>query len=65
MAEAERINPDAAHEKVEAGEAVLVCAYEDEQKCRSMRLEGSISLKELEERLGSVPKQREIIFYCA
>jgi len=65
MAEAERIRPDEAHEKVESGEAVLVCAYEDEQKCRSMRLEGSISLKELEERLGSVPKEREIIFYCA
>ncbi|RJP22631.1 MAG: ArsR family transcriptional regulator [Candidatus Abyssobacteria bacterium SURF_5] len=65
MAEAKRINPHEAHDKVESGEALLVCAYDDEQKCKSMKLEGSISLKEMESRLSSVPKEKEIIFYCA
>ena len=40
-------------------------AYADEQKCGRMRLEGSMTLRELEARLPSLPKDQEIIFYCA
>ena len=63
MAEPKRISPQEAHEKVESRKALLVCAYEDEQKCRSMKLEGSMSLNELQSNLP--PKEKEIIFYCA
>jgi hypothetical protein len=48
-----------------AGEALLVCAYEDELKYAAMRLEGSISLQEFREKRQKLPKDMEIIFFCA
>lgn len=60
-----RITPDEAHRKVESGEAILVCAYEDEEKCRQMHLEGAIHMQELQEKLPSLPREKELIFYCA
>jgi hypothetical protein len=63
MAEPERITPEEAHQKLKAGEAVLVCAYEDEAKFKMMRLQGSISFNEFKLRLRSLPKDQEIVFY--
>ena len=37
---APKIGPRQTHEAVEAGDALLVCAYDDEEKCRDMLLEG-------------------------
>lgn len=65
MADVPRIGVPEARRKVEAGEALLICAYPEEAKCRSMRLEGSITLSELQSRLPSLPKNQELIFYCA
>jgi hypothetical protein len=62
---AERIDVQQARRKVSAGEALLVCGYDDEAKCERIRLEGAISLKQLEARADEVPRDREIIFYCA
>jgi hypothetical protein len=39
-----------------------VCAYDDEEKCSRMRLEGSIPLKELDARSTGLPKGQELIF---
>ena len=64
MAEIERINVEEARRKTRSGDALLVCAYDDEAKCEAMRLEGSISLADLEARLASGPRDQEIIFYC-
>jgi rhodanese-related sulfurtransferase len=61
---AERIPASEARQHVRAG-ALLVCAYDDEEKCRQNRLEGSISLDEFKQRVESLPKERELIFYCA
>ena len=63
MAEIERISAQQAHEKIKAGEALLVCAYEDEAKCRALNLEGSISFTSFKSRVQSLPKSQEIIFY--
>ncbi|HZO42040.1 MAG TPA: ArsR family transcriptional regulator [Methylomirabilota bacterium] len=60
-----RIDVDEARRKVEAGQALLVCAYGDDVKCKQLELEGSITLSELQSRLPSLPKDTEIIFYCA
>jgi hypothetical protein len=54
-----------AHEKTASGKALLVCAYADEEACRKMQLEGSISLVEFESRLSTLPVDQEIVFYCA
>jgi hypothetical protein len=45
--------------------AMLVCAYDDDQKCRQNNLEGSIPFNTFKTQEGSIPKEREVIFYCA
>jgi hypothetical protein len=60
-----RIAPAEARNDQQAGKALLVCAYPDEAKYQSLKLEGSISLHELEHKLSSLGRDQEIIFYCA
>jgi hypothetical protein len=60
-----QISAKEAHERVASGKALLVCAYRDEDACRKVQLEASISLLEFETRLSGLPKDQEIIFYCA
>ena len=62
---APRISPQDAHRQVTAGQAILVCAYADEQICGTIMLQGAISLKEFESRLPNLKKDQPIIFYCA
>jgi hypothetical protein len=65
MPDITRIPVDEARRKTTAGQALLVCAYEDEAKCRMLNLDGSISLTSFESKVGSLPKTQEVIFYCA
>ena len=64
MADISRISVDEARRKIESGEALLVCVYDD-AKCRKANLDGSIPLSALETRAGTLPKSQELIFYCA
>ena len=63
MADIQRISVQDAHTKTKANQALLVCAYEDEAKCRMLNLDGSISFTSLQSRAASLPKTQEIIFY--
>ncbi len=63
MSEPERITPEEAYNKLKSGKALLVCAYEDEMRFKSMRLEGAISLSEFKSKLPSLAKDQEILFY--
>ena len=65
MTEPERVTPREIVEKVNAGAALLVCAYDNEEKFKALHLEGAISISELKSRLHALPKDQEIIFYCA
>ena len=60
----ERISPQEARSDVQAGKAFLVCAYSGTQ-CEGKMLEGALTRKEFEEKLPSLPKDREIITYCS
>jgi hypothetical protein len=60
----ERISVADARAAVSQGRALLVCAYDD-NRCARIRLEGAITLSELEQRAASLPKSQELIFYCA
>ena len=64
-ANVERIDVTTARQKATAGQALLVCAYEDDAKCRKGRLEGSIPFARFEALVPSLPTSKEIIFYCA
>ena len=65
MAEPEYVGPRETFEKLKSGIALLVCAYDDEEKFKTLHLEGAISHKEFRSRLASLSKDHEIIFYCA
>jgi hypothetical protein len=63
MADMARIGPEETHKKTKSGQALLVCAYEDEAKCRMFNLDGSMSLTSFESKVKSLPKNQEIVFY--
>jgi hypothetical protein len=63
MADIERISAQQANAKANSNRALLVCAYEDEAKCRMLNLEGSISFANFKSWVNSLPKSQEIIFY--
>ena len=65
MGEATRISPEEVRRKITSGSALLVCAYEDDEKCRRLHLEGAMFLTEFRSKLPALPKDQEIIFYCA
>jgi hypothetical protein len=58
------IDPTQAREKVRSGQAILVCAYDDEMKCRDIMLDGSVMLAEFQA-AAERSKDREVIFFCA
>ncbi len=60
-----RITPQEAYEKVKAGRALLVCGYEEDEKFKAYRLEMALSFAEFQKMLPTIPKDREIVFYCA
>ena len=63
MSEPVRVTPEEARRKVRAKEALFVCAYENEEKFKRMHLEGGISFNEFKNRLASLSKDQDIIFY--
>ena len=65
MAEIERIEPGVARRRVAEHNALLVCAYDDE-RCKGMRLDGgAVTMSEFRAMARELPKDQEIIFYCA
>jgi hypothetical protein len=60
----ERIDVAESRKMVRAGEAILVCSYDDD-RCKEMLFEGAILKSEFESKLPSLPKTQRIIFYCA
>jgi hypothetical protein len=63
MADIQGIDAQQTHTKAKSNQALLVCAYEDEAKCRRLNLDGSISFANFKSRVNSLPKSQEIIFY--
>jgi hypothetical protein len=64
MPEPARISAEETRKKVVSGAALLVCAYESDEKCGAMHLEGAVFLSGFRNIVSSLPKDREIIFYC-
>jgi len=62
---ATRIDVQDAFRKITAGEAILVCAYEEDEKYPDYRLEKSLSFSEFLKKLPEFKEDQEIIFYCA
>ncbi len=65
MTEPVRIPVEEARQKVTSGSALLVCAYDDDEKFKNNHLQGAISLGEFKIRLSALSAEQEMIFYCA
>ncbi|MGA9756584.1 MAG: hypothetical protein WBV23_15720 [Desulfobaccales bacterium] len=65
MNEPLRITPKEIYPKVRSGETLLVCAYDSDDRFRQVHLEGALSLREFKSLLPALPKDREVVFYCA
>jgi rhodanese-related sulfurtransferase len=61
---AKRIDPQEARKRMQQG-AMLVCAYDDDAKFDQNHLEGAVPLSQFKAQADRIPKDREIIFYCA
>jgi hypothetical protein len=60
-----RITPAEAYKKVTSGGALLVCAYDSDEKYAAFKLEGSIPFSRFQSMEAALAKSNEIIFYCA
>ena len=60
-----RVKPQEAASSLKMGQALLVCAYDSEERFSMFHLDGAISFSEFESRLTSLSKDKELIFYCA
>lgn len=59
-----RIDPTEAKQKIREEGALLVCAYEDEEKCERLSLEGSIDWPTFQQRRADLPEDKDVVFYC-
>jgi len=64
MPQPKLIEPRTAHERVQNDDALLVCAYDDREKCAKVEVGEAIALTELEQRKDDLDRTRELIFYC-
>jgi hypothetical protein len=62
--DAPRISPQDAYRQVTSGQAILVCAFENEKTCSTMMIEKAITLMAFESRLSGIKQDQPIIFYC-
>jgi len=65
MANANRVSSHDIREEVVSGNALLVCAYDDDSKFKNYNLEGAIPLSEFKARVLDLKKDKKIVFYCA
>lgn len=60
-----RISVEEARSKTLSGEAILVCGYDDAEKFKNNNLKGAITWQTFLSRVPEMPKDQEVIFYCA
>lgn len=62
----QRVHPEEARRRIEdPNGALLVCAYDDTEKCQQFGIEEAIPYPHLKQRLDSIPKSQELVFFCA
>ena len=59
-----RVSAAEVRARLSSSDALLVCAYEDQEKCENLRLAGALTFNELKAMVTSLSSARELIFYC-
>ena len=66
IASGPRVDPEDVRRRWQRGEnVVLVCAYDDEAKCRDAEIEGALTLRQLDGLLADTAPNTPLVFYCA
>jgi hypothetical protein len=65
MDEVPRVTPQELYPRLRAGTALLVCAYASDARFQEVHLEGAVSFEAFKALLPTLPRDREIVFYCA
>ena len=65
MSDVARVSAVEIRDRVQTGDALLVCAYDSDDKFASFRLEGAISFSEFQPMVPTLAKDKELVFYCA
>jgi len=60
-----RISVEEARERVAAGKALLVCAYDDPGRCAPILIAGSLTMPQFRARRAALPREQQIVFYCS
>jgi hypothetical protein len=61
-----RIDPEEVRRRRQSGEKLLlVCAYDDEAKCRDAGIDGALTLRQLDEVAAELGPDAPLVFYCA
>ncbi|NLG44116.1 MAG: hypothetical protein GX547_12775 [Phycisphaerae bacterium] len=61
-----RMSPESVRQRMESDDPpLLVCGYDNDRKCQENAIEGAITYNQFANQLDQIPKEREIIFYCA
>lgn len=63
----ERITLVSPHEincRISTGDAILVCAYPNDRDFKNNRLKKALSFSDFASQMHSLPKKKEIVFYC-
>ncbi|PLX99652.1 MAG: ArsR family transcriptional regulator [Desulfuromonas sp.] len=60
-----RVTPQEANRRVQSGEALLICAYDSDEKFEKLHLAGAISLSQFKARQSDLRREQGLIFYCA
>jgi hypothetical protein len=65
MTDPERISVEETRQKVSSESALLVCAYDADDKFKQFNLDGAMSLGNFKSKEDGLDKSKELIFYCA
>ena len=63
MPQVDHIDAREAFDHINADSALLICAYESDDKFHRLQLDGAIPLSEFQSISATVSKDKELIFY--
>ncbi|MGB3211434.1 MAG: hypothetical protein WBB19_12075 [Desulforhopalus sp.] len=65
MSDVMRVSSSEIRPRVLSGDALLVCAYESDEKFKAYHLEGAVSFTEFQDMAPKLAKNKELVFFCA
>ena len=65
MSDIPRVTAAEIRDRVQSGDALLVCAYNSDEKFNANHLQGAVSSAEFQTMVPNLAKNKELVFYCA